>query len=319
MKRNSGLILFNKPSGITSFDALREIKRSLGTGKVGHTGTLDKFASGLLIVLAESALRMSKWFIGCDKKYKGRIRFGIETDTLDPEGAVTAQAPLPAREDVEKILIQFTGGIMQSPPSYSAIHINGKRASELARSGEPHEMKERPVTVYKLDLVSWQPPFADIFVHCSSGTYIRSLARDIALAAGSRGHLDALLRTDIADFSLDMVLNQQGSGESGIKTKNREQRTVNSDLVLRSIDKSVVSALGLPWFEVPAQEAENILHGKPLDSILKNKPLFPSLPTGSALGMNSSFNQSAAVFEGEEIIAIIEKNGENWKYNCVLA
>ncbi|MCL2759407.1 MAG: tRNA pseudouridine(55) synthase TruB, partial [Treponema sp.] len=173
-----GLILLNKQPGITSFDALRDIKRALGTGKVGHTGTLDKFAQGLLIVLTGNALRLSQWFTGCDKKYTGRIKFGIETDTLDPEGNVIGEAALPSREQVENVLCKFTGEIKQAPPLYSAIHVNGQRASNLARAGKTPEMKERPVTVHELKLLSWEPPFADIFVHCSSGTYIRSLSRD---------------------------------------------------------------------------------------------------------------------------------------------
>ena len=124
----SGLILLRKKPGLTSFEALGEVKRALGTGKVGHTGTLDKFAEGLLVVLTGRALKLSPWFVHCDKQYEGVIRFGIETDTLDPEGSPIAEAAPPSREAVEKILSQFTGDIIQTPPAYSAIHIDGKRA-----------------------------------------------------------------------------------------------------------------------------------------------------------------------------------------------
>jgi len=292
--QQSGLILLNKNSGVTSFEALGEVKRALGTGKVGHTGTLDKFAQGLLLVLTGRALRLTPYFSHCDKQYKGRILFGAETDTLDPEGNVIAQADPPSRESVEQVLKTFKGDIMQKPPVFSAIHINGQRASKLARSGEAPEMKERAVTIYDLKLEEWQPPFADIFVHCSSGTYIRSLARDIALAAGSRAHLSSLTRTKVAAFSLDTADNAIAS--------------------VRPIDKSVIAALGLPWYEVTPAEAENISHGKPLAPILEEKKIFSqnTPPTQNAADF------SAAVFSGETLIAVAEKTGGVWKYGCVL-
>jgi len=290
----SGLILLNKKPGVTSFEALGEVKRALGTGKVGHTGTLDKFAQGLLVVLTGRALRLTPWFSHCDKQYKGRILFGAETDTLDPEGNVIAEAQPPSRERAEQAISMFKGEIMQKPPVFSAIHINGQRASKLARSGESPEMKERAVTIYKLELETWDPPYADIFVHCSSGTYIRSLARDIALAAGSRAHLSSLIRTKVASFSLDMADNAIPSP--------------------RPIDKSVIAALGLPWYEATPPEAENISHGKPLAPILEKKPLF-SQNTPST---QNAADFSAAVFEGENLIAVVEKIGGVWKYGCVL-
>jgi len=199
----SGRLLINKPAGISSFQALYPVKKALGTKKVGHTGTLDKFASGLLIVLAGKALKSSSFFTGLDKKYLARIKFGEETDTLDPEGAVIAAAEPPPLEVLQKILPQFSGKIMQKPPKYSALHINGKRAYRLAREGKEPEMKEREVEIFSLELLSYEQPFASLAVHCSSGTYIRALARDIALAASSRAHLDALVRTAIADYKLE--------------------------------------------------------------------------------------------------------------------
>jgi len=288
-----GLILLNKKTGLTSFEALGEVKRALGAVKAGHAGTLDKFASGLLVVLTGRALKLSSLFSRCDKQYVGRIRFGIETDTLDPEGNTIAQAPLPAREKVEEALGQFTGEIMQAPPEYSAIHINGKRAYELARSGQMPEMKKRPVSVYKLELRSWEPPCAEIFVHCSSGTYIRSLARDIALAAESRAHLCSLTRTRIAGFYLENACADVDMGGGFFPLP---------------IDRTVISAIGLPWFDISPPEAEKLIHGKPLAPVLDGRPLSstPSAP---------DFN--AAVFSGENLIAIVEKTSGKWKYGCV--
>jgi len=287
-----GLILLNKPPGLTSFDALRDIKSALGTGKVGHTGTLDKFAEGLLLVLTGRALKLSKWFTHCDKQYEGTICFGVETDTLDPEGVVIANAPLPSREDVEKAIPQFLGAIEQAPPAYSAIHIDGRRASELARSGEAPEMRKRPVTIYRLDLLSWEPSYAKIFVHCSSGTYIRSLARDIAIAAGSRAHLTALLRTQVGGFRV------QGSGFSD------PQSPVP---FLHPIDKSIIERLGIPCLDVTPQDVSKIIQGKPLTQILKDVPV------------SAGVYPAAALFSEGEFIAMIEGQTNKWSYGYVNA
>jgi tRNA pseudouridine55 synthase len=302
-----GLILFNKPSGLTSFDALRDIKRTLGTGKVGHTGTLDKFAKGLLLVLTGRALKLSQWFTHCDKQYEGTICFGTETDTLDPEGAVIANAPLPSREAVEQALSQFLGEIEQAPPAYSAIHIEGERASALARRGEAPEMRKRPVTIYRLELLSWEPPHAKIFVHCSSGTYIRSLARDIAFASGSRAHLTALIRTQVAGFKL------QGTGNREQLAGSREQLAIsNEQRLVRQIDKSVIECLGIPCFDVAPPDVSKIIQGKPLAQILKDVPV--PVRENSAGG-----NAAAALFSEGEFIAMIEKQDNKWNYGYVNA
>ena len=323
LNMESGIILINKNAGITSFDALREIKRALGTSKVGHTGTLDKFASGLLIVLAGKSLKLSQWFSHSDKKYKGRLLFGVETDTLDPEGKEIAAAAPPSREKAESVISQFTGSFMQEPPVFSAVHVNGKRASNLARSGIIPEMKKRPVTIYRLELLNWDPPYADIFVHCSSGTYIRSLARDIALEAGSRGYLESLVRTDIAGFTLDMTVNKHGDRRSGIGDREKGEliyeygmrNEESNGISVLPIDKGVISRLGLPWLEVTAQETQAILHGKPLDQIMDKKSSNGS-PVFAPHSIQHIF--SSAVFCGETLIAVIEKVDGKWKYGCVL-
>jgi tRNA pseudouridine55 synthase len=298
----SGLILLHKQPGITSFDSLRDIKRALETGKAGHTGTLDKFAEGLLLVLIGRALKLSQWFTHCDKQYEGTICFGAETDTLDPEGAVIANAPLPSRDAIEQALSQFRGKIEQAPPAYSAIPVDGERASALARRGEAPEMRKRPVEIYRLELLSWEPPHAKIFVHCSSGTYLRSLARDIALAAGSRAHLTALLRTQVAGFRLENAV-RVGTGDWGLGTGE-----------IRPIDKAVFKSLGIPYFDVSVLDAQKIIQGKPLANILKN--------VSSALSEDD--NTVAALFSEDKLIAVIEKkSGESnryqWSYGYVYA
>jgi len=291
----SGLILMNKPPGVTSFDALRDVKRSLGTGKVGHTGTLDKFAEGLLLVLTGRALKLSRWFTGCDKQYTATLCMGTETDTLDPEGKVTAEAEIPSREALEKAIPQFLGTIQQAPPEYSAVHIDGRRAYDLARCGETPEMKLRPVSIYRLELIGWQPPHAQIYVHCSSGTYIRSLARDMALAAGTRAHLRALKRTHVAGFVL---------------SNDNEQRTM-------PINKSVFRALGIPWLDISPKEMQAMKQGKGLAGILAGKNIvYDNVyepPQGSAE------TQALGAFCEDVLTAVLEKEHNTWKYGYVYA
>jgi tRNA pseudouridine55 synthase len=291
-----GILLIDKQPGLTSFESLGAVKKALGTRKVGHTGTLDKFASGLLIVLVGRALKLAPWFLGCDKEYEGIVKFGVETDTLDPEGEVIAQGELPSREDVEAVLPGFRGDILQAPPAYSAVHINGKRAHELAREGKAPEMKKRPVTIHELEITSWDPPLAGIRVCCSSGTYIRSLARDIALASGTSAHLVKLRRTRVGGFGLaDAVIPDTDKGE-------------NLRAALRPASTAVFDYLGLPWIEVDGERAAALVHGKPIHTLIDN------LPEGPA----------AAVFKTSEdgekkLTAVLERKNGLWAYGHVFS
>lgn len=205
----SGILPYAKKSGLTSFSSLGCIKKALHTKKVGHTGTLDSFAEGLLVVLTGSLTRLVPFFTLFDKTYEAVISFGEETDTLDPSGSVIRSAPLPDTADFEKSLSAFCGNIMQSPPAYSAIHVNGKRASELAREGRLESLPERPVTVFKNEILETRLTsenkvrYARVLFHVSKGTYIRSLARDIALNCNSAAHLIGLKRTKVGCFSLE--------------------------------------------------------------------------------------------------------------------
>ncbi|MDR0709125.1 MAG: tRNA pseudouridine(55) synthase TruB [Spirochaetaceae bacterium] len=296
----SGLVLLNKQPGVTSFQALDQVKKIFSTGKVGHTGTLDKFASGLLVVLVGRAVKLSPWFSSCDKYYSAGIRFGLETATLDPEGEITAEAPVPDRQAVEDALAKFRGDILQAPPVYSAVHINGVRSHKLARSGIPAEPEKRPVTIYDLELVSWEPPFARIMVHCSKGVYIRSLARDLALEAGSRAHLVTLERTGSALFTLEDAVDPENLNTGALKP----------------ISPGIFRALKLPVLEADDETAACLAQGKAL------APLLDSLrfPGGAEFPASGIRENTAGVFDkNADCIAVLTWKNGRWAYGYVYA
>jgi tRNA pseudouridine55 synthase len=195
-----GIILLDKPPGLTSFQSLGEVKRRLATRRVGHAGTLDKFAEGLLVVLAGRMTRLCAYATTLDKEYVAVITFGRGTDTLDPEGAVTGKGRIPDRDQIEAVMPAFRGTFQQLPPAYSAVHIGGRRAYEAARSGEEVVLAPRVVTIEKLELLDYTPPEATLRVSCSKGTYIRALARDMAERLGTFAHVSRLCRTRIGGF-----------------------------------------------------------------------------------------------------------------------
>jgi tRNA pseudouridine55 synthase len=307
----SGLLLLQKNPGETSFEALNPVKKVFSTSRVGHTGTLDKFARGLLLVLVGRAVKLARWFSSCDKHYEGTIRFGIETDTLDPEGLPVAEAPVPSLQALEAVLPQFTGTILQAPPLYSAVHIGGKRASALARAGENPEMKQRPVDIYALDLLSYDPPHARIHVHCSSGVYIRSLARDLALSVQSRAHLAGLTRTRVAGFPLSAA-SRAGDSPDSITGLRK---------ALSPIDKECFEALGMPVLSIDDGGVQKMIHGKNLDQVVDERAVrYPASRLSKTFGSGET-ELTAGVFSlmGGDFIGIIEKKAGKWTYGCVYA
>lgn len=198
--------VMKKEGGITSYRALSPLKQAVKGSKVGHTGTLDQFASGIMVALTGEATRLNPLFTACDKRYRAALSFGAETDTLDPEGQVVASGGrIPKREEVEAVLPSFIGPCLQVPPVYSAIHIGGKRAYQEARKGNDVVLEPRPVTIHSLSLVDYRDGVAIIDAHVGKGTYIRSLGRDIARALGTYGHLEALERYKVGPFGYSDV------------------------------------------------------------------------------------------------------------------
>jgi len=204
-----GIILFAKRPGYTSFSSLFTIKHALGTSKVGHTGTLDSFASGLLVVCTGSLTRLASRITGFDKSYDAVIEFGRETDTLEWTGNTVRTAPFPEKDAVVSAVAEFAGQLMQKPPLFSALHVNGERASSIARSGRKADIPARPVTVFSADIEEYlyapgnKVRAVRVRFLVSKGTYIRSLARDIGNACGSAAHLAGLRRLSVGSFKLE--------------------------------------------------------------------------------------------------------------------
>jgi tRNA pseudouridine55 synthase len=212
-----GWIILDKPLGLGSTQGVSAVKRALRDGKygkfkVGHGGTLDPLATGVLPIAIGEATKLAGRMLDSDKVYDFTIRFGEETDTLDAEGKVTATSDVFVEgADVEDVLVDFIGEIDQMPPAYSALKIDGERAYDLARAGEEVRLATRRVTIHALDHVSWwseglDKQFATLTAHVSKGTYIRSLARDIARALGSVGHVTMLRRIKAGPFTLESAI-----------------------------------------------------------------------------------------------------------------
>ncbi len=247
----NGLVLLDKPAGRTSFEALGPIKRALGTGKVGHAGTLDRFATGLLPVLTGKLTKLIRVFSDQEKHYVARVHFGIETETLDPEGEVTARGELPTEAALSRAVERFTGDVVQVPPTYSAVHVDGGRAYQRARNGEHVEIPSRTVSVSRLKVVQYEPPEAVLDIRCGSGTYVRSLARDLAYELGTVSHLVGLRRHAIGGFSVDNAVSPEDfHGERDV----------------HPVEELVAHIDGVRTETVTRTAAERIANGAPLTS-----------------------------------------------------
>jgi tRNA pseudouridine55 synthase len=215
------IILIDKPAGMTSFGVVARIRRVLSEKegkrvKVGHTGTLDPFATGLMALLAGKATKRAMDFSKLDKEYEATIRLGATSTTGDPEGEITETSlaeNAPTESEIGAVLGEFVGEIEQVPPIFSAIKIGGERAYRLARKGKEVEMPKRKVTVYSIEFLSYEFPYLRIRTKVSSGTYIRSLARDVGEKLGIGGYLTSLRRTRVGDFD---VAEAKTLGEMGI-------------------------------------------------------------------------------------------------------
>ncbi|QKJ19855.1 tRNA pseudouridine(55) synthase TruB [Microbacterium hominis] len=280
-----GVVLVDKPGGMTSHDVVARARRALGTRKIGHAGTLDPMATGLLVLGVEGATRLLTFIVGLDKTYEATIRLGVATDTDDADGEIVeaVDAAGITRAQIDARIAGLTGAISQVPSTYSAIKVDGRRAYDLARAGEEVELKAREVTVSRFDVVAERRAGAvidlDVVVDCSSGTYIRSLARDLGAALGVGGHLTALRRTRIGPFGLDAAADADAIGDATPLTPAA----------------AAVAVLGR--FAVTADEARDLRHGKRLEGAAVRLPSVPA----------------AAIDPEGVLVGVVEKRGADVK------
>jgi tRNA pseudouridine55 synthase len=245
-----GVLPIDKPVGPTSHDVVGTVRRALRTRRVGHTGTLDPFASGLLLVCTGNATRIAEYLTGLDKRYHARVRLGIATDTDDNTGSVLTEADpsqvTPAA--VEDALAAMTGMVLQRPPAYSAKKVAGERAYAAARAGRALELEPVPVRIDELRIVSVELPYLELDVACGSGTYIRAIARDLGEALGVGGHLTALRRTAVGEHHVDGALDL---GELG------DAERVNAAMI-----PAAAALVGMPQVLLNDDQLRNIRHGR---------------------------------------------------------
>lgn len=263
----TGCVIVDKPAGMTSHDVVDVLRRSLGTRKVGHAGTLDPDATGVLVLGVGKGTKLLQFVSGADKTYTGEIVFGTATSTLDAGGEITGTWDMaPTADQVATTASRFVGDIEQVPPMVSAVRIDGRRLHELAREGKEVERPARPVTVHRYDTAPTDDPLVfTLDVHCSSGTYIRSLAADVGTALGGGAHLRNLRRTSVGPFTLD------------------DACSATDPEVLPLIEM----LRGLPRLDVDAAVADRVR-------------------VGQALGPSSGAGQLAIVGPGAELLAVYE-------------
>jgi tRNA pseudouridine55 synthase len=252
-----GWLILDKPQGLTSNQALGRLKRLYSPKKVGHAGTLDPLATGVLPIAFGEATKTVAHVVDCEKTYDFTIRWGIETDTDDAEGqAVRISDARPSREAVEAALQGFIGDIMQAPPCYSAIKIDGERAYDLARDGETVEIEPRQVSVYELEIVDMpSPDLTRLVCACGKGTYVRAIARDLGRALGCFGHIAALRRTSVGGFGEEDAISLE-------KLESLSNSDAGQDALLSAIVPVETALDGIPALAISGDDAARLKRGQ---------------------------------------------------------
>ncbi|MCR4714688.1 MAG: tRNA pseudouridine(55) synthase TruB [Treponemataceae bacterium] len=350
-KNISSLVLLAKQPGRTSFSSLFSVKHALGTKKVGHTGTLDSFAEGLLVVCTGGLTRIASRITAFDKEYEAIIAFGSETDTLDPYGAVVRSAPLLTVDAFKDAFNAFKGELMQKPPAFSALHVDGQRASDLARKGIEIEVPERKITVFSSSIKEIQEKdglveYAHVVFHVSKGTYVRSLARDIAASCGSAAHLIGLRRTKVGSFRLEDAAgyellepfsiktvqngeniknaqitknqqNQQKLPKEQIVKNTQNDQFVQSEILkkLRSMTPEVAVECGFTPVFLKDGYVDWFFHGKPLSEKIFNN--FPA--DGNEYAVFTGNAEECKDSKNCKFVGMVERNGRALKYGFVMS
>ena len=261
----SGVLVVDKPVGLTSHDVVQIVRRGTGIRRAGHTGTLDPRASGVLVILVGPAVRLSEYVSASDKRYQATIKLGASTDTYDEEGTITGSAlevdiEKITEESFDEILQQFVGEIEQVPPPYSAVKVKGRKAYDMARKGEEVDLEPRLINVYSLEVLEWAPPEAVIDVYCSSGTYVRSLAHDMGKALGTGAYLIGLRRTKSGRFTLRDAVQLR-----------RLQEAFDAGDWYRYLIPAAEALADWPMVELDADEVELVRHGHRVAAIGEQK------------------------------------------------
>lgn len=286
----SGLVFIDKPQGWTSHDIVAKLRGIAGTRRVGHAGTLDPMATGLLVVGIDSGTKLLTFLVGANKTYEARIRLGANTITDDAEGEIvsTADASAITKQQIESALNALRGEIMQVPSSVSAIKVDGERAYAKVRGGDEVKLAARPITIHKFEITS--EPIAvggfvdfDAIIECSSGTYIRALARDLGSALGVGGHLAALRRTKVGQYSVSEAQSMEGLTRETLRITSLAEAAVNN----------------FEKFELDEQSAIDLRHGKKISGKISS-PI-------------------AAALLGPNLIAMLESSGDKLKSVVVFA
>jgi len=244
-----GFLVIDKPAGLTSHDVVQRVRRIAKQRRVGHLGTLDPLATGVLPIALGEATKLSQLLTHGAKSYRGKLQLGVETTTYDREGDVVAtrEGPWPTRAVLEKSLSAFQGEIEQVPPPYSAVKQGGQAAYRRARRGEEVRLEPRRVSISRIELTSYEPPFVSLEVDCSAGTYLRSMAHDLGAALGTGAHLFELCRTRSGPFTLAQAVALE------------ELEALGDGIESRVIP--MLAATGLPTFEIDARVARRVRNG----------------------------------------------------------
>ena len=267
-------MIVDKPGGMTSHDVVARVRRLAGTKKVGHAGTLDPMATGVLVIGVEKATRLLGYLTLTEKEYAATIRLGQSTSTDDAEGEITGTTPAVgvSAEALEKAVSALTGEILQIPPAVSAIKVDGQRAYKLTRAGAAPELKARPVTVYEFTVTDVRPDGdmldLDATVRCSSGTYIRALARDLGQALGTGGHLTRLHRTRVGGYRAE-------------DARTLEQLAERFEV----LPLAQAAAAAFPRRELTADEARRLAHGGRLAPSGADEPTAAYAPDGTLIAL----------------------------------
>lgn len=315
-----GVLLIDKAAGPTSHDCVGRVRRALRTRRVGHTGTLDPFATGLLVVCVGPATRLSQWLTHLDKRYEAVVELGRVTTTLDPEGDVVALTPGAGdltESQLRDVLTRFEGEQLQVPPVHSAKKVAGVAAHRRARRGEQFELEPNTVTVHAISLLGWQAPYLRLSIDCSSGTYIRALARDIGEATGLGGMLTELRRLRVGNFdvadaiSLERLDELALAGDAAPSSPDASHSSAASAPIRWISPADALGRGGMPLIDVSVDERAALLQGRAV-------VIAPADERASALAPGGRTEMVALVHQGE-LVALAEPRVDRFQPRRVFA